>query len=191
MAPIIQTPGFRTGSRAANGRVMLQSWKASVCRPMTAAASVDLIQFSSQLPVVYYHQGAVATVGINQPHWTLGPRRAKPPPTAPPHTHNPLLGDVVSCPDAAPSDWNIPRIKKRRRRRKQEAHDPHPAAQTLGVKCIIRATQGETQIEVVLRTKPNHFWGLLFGKCVIKNDLIIICFASRLFFFVSVFESMS
>lgn len=38
---------------------------------MTAAASVDLIQFSFQLPVVYYYQSRWC-YGINHPHRARG-----------------------------------------------------------------------------------------------------------------------
>jgi len=74
MATIIRWPDITIGSEMLNGAgaaARCSGCKASVCHPMTVTASVDLIQFPFQLPVVYYHHSH-CYCGINHPTGPCG-----------------------------------------------------------------------------------------------------------------------
>lgn len=72
MTTIISLADITIGSEILNGASVAEwccSCKAFVWHAMTVAASVDLIQFSFQLPVVYYHHS----------HWYCGINHQKGP----------------------------------------------------------------------------------------------------------------
>lgn len=80
MATIISLADIRIGSKILNGATVAEwccSCKAFVWHTMTVTASVDLIQFSFQLPVVYY-QHSYWYCGINHVDEPCGYSRQAP-----------------------------------------------------------------------------------------------------------------